>query len=92
MKKILKDIDHEGTVSQRRYRLRKRIYRNPGPNYAWHIEGCDKLKPFGFAIHGAIDGYSRKIIWIGNKEYMIGKFYLDCVKEFQGCLTNVLLI
>ena len=27
-----------------------------GPNYLWHIDGYDKLKPFGFAIHGAIDG------------------------------------
>ena len=92
MQKILKDIDPEGTVSQRGYRLRKRIYRNPGPNYAWHTEGRDKLKPFGFAIHGATYGYSREIIWIGNKEYMIGNFYLDCVKEFQGCLTHLLLI
>ena len=24
----------------------------------------DKLKPFGFAIHGAIDGYSRKRFWL----------------------------
>ena len=28
----------------------------------WHIDGYDKLKPYGFAIHGAIDGFSRKII------------------------------
>ena len=28
----------------------------------WHIDGYDKLKPFDFAIHGAIDGYSRKIL------------------------------
>ena len=71
-------------------RLRRRIYRNPGPNYAWHIDGHDKLKPFGFAIHGAIDGYSRKIVWLrvlrSNKlSSIIGDIYLDCVKEFQGC-------
>ena len=33
-----------------------------GPNYAWHIDGYDKLKPYGFALHGCIDGYSRKIL------------------------------
>ena len=27
----------------------------------FHI-GYDKLKPYGFPIHGAIDGYSRKIL------------------------------
>ena len=56
VERILKGIDPEGTDSRRKHRLRRRIYRNPGPNYAWHIDGHDKLKPFGFAIHGAIDG------------------------------------
>ena len=23
----------------------------------WHLDGYDKLKPYGFAIHGCIDGY-----------------------------------
>ena len=93
--KISKDIDPEGTDSRRRPRLRRRIYRNPGPNYAWHIDGHNKLKPFGFAIHGAIDGYSRKILWLrvlrsNNSSSIIGNIYLDCVKEFQGCLIKLI--
>ena len=28
-----------------------------GPNYVWHTDGLDKLKPYGFAVHGCIDGY-----------------------------------
>ena len=28
------------------------------------FDGYDKLKAFGFAIHGAIDGHSRKILWL----------------------------
>ena len=24
----------------------------------WHLHGYDKLKPYGFVIHGCIDGYS----------------------------------
>ncbi len=28
-----------------------------GPNFCWHIDGNDKLLPYGFAIHGCIDGY-----------------------------------
>ena len=52
---LLRDIDPEGTESRRRHRLRRRVYSNHGPNYAWDIDGHDKLKPFGFAIHGAID-------------------------------------
>ena len=26
------------------------------------MDGYDKLKPFGFCVHGAIDGYSRRIL------------------------------
>ena len=54
----------EGTEPRRRHRLRRRVYSNPGPNYAWHIDGHDKLKPFGFSVHGAINGYSRKVLWL----------------------------
>ena len=27
-----------------------------GPDFVWHLNGYDKLKPYGFAIHGCIDG------------------------------------
>ena len=27
-----------------------------GPNHIWHLDGYDKLSPFGFAIHACIDG------------------------------------
>ena len=55
---MLKEIDSEGS-ELRRHRLKRRVYVNQGFDYAWNLAGYDKLKPFGFAIHGAIDGYSR---------------------------------
>ena len=27
-----------------------------GSNYVWHLDGYDKLSPFGLCIHGCIDG------------------------------------
>lgn len=27
-----------------------------GPNHMWHIDGYDKLSPYGLTIHGCIDG------------------------------------
>ena len=60
---VLKAVDPDGVMDRSRYRLRRRIYVSKGPNYAWHIDGYDKLKPYGFALHGCIDGYSRKILW-----------------------------
>lgn len=58
-------------------------------NYVYFL-GYDKLKPYGFPIHGAIDGYSRKILWLevtrsNNKPENVARFYLDCVKGNEGC-------
>ncbi|CAC5369846.1 unnamed protein product [Mytilus coruscus] len=57
----LRAIDSVGVESRRRHRLNKRSYFNSGPNYLIHIDGYDKLKSYGIAIHGDIDGYSRRI-------------------------------
>ena len=52
--------------------------------------GYDKLQPFGFPIHGAIDGYSRKILWLevtrsNNDPAITAGFFLECIKEMSGC-------
>lgn len=31
-------------------------YINQGPNFVWHVDGYDKLSPYGLDIHGCIDG------------------------------------
>ena len=54
------------------------------------MDGYDKLKPWGFPIHGAIDGFSRKIIWLNvtrsnNSPDNIAQFYLQAVKDLEGC-------
>ena len=54
--KIMKVADPEGLKRRFGNRLRKRVYKNPGPNSCWHEDGYDKIKQFGFAIHGAVDG------------------------------------
>lgn len=87
---ILKELDPEGTELRKAHRLKRREYHNPGPNYAWHMDGYDKLKPWGFPIHGAIDGFSRKILWLNvtcsnNSPDNIAKFYLKTVEEHKGC-------
>ena len=38
------------------------IYLLQGPDYLWHIDGYDRLQPFGFPIHGCIDGQCFIII------------------------------
>lgn len=87
VRQVLKYLDPEGVAARKRRRLQRRKYNSPGPNYVWHIDGHDKLKPFGFSIHGCIDGFSRKLIWleVGTTNKMpevIARFYLDAVKKF----------
>ena len=38
------------------YDYRQLLYNFKGPNFAWHCDGYDKLKPYGLPIHGCIDG------------------------------------
>ena len=83
-------FDPVGVANRARRKLIRRQYRNLGPNYAWHIDCYDKLKPYGFAIHAAIDGYSRKVLWLrasytNNNPKVIAYYYVDYVKR-----TNVI--
>ena len=60
----------------------------------WHIDGHDKLKPDGFIIHGCIDGYKCKIIWLGldrtnNNMVVITRYHMDDMKKYRGCPLKV---
>jgi hypothetical protein len=54
MEHLLKELDPEGCELRQAQRLRRRAYVNQGPNFCWHIDGYDKLKPFGFPIQVCI--------------------------------------
>ena len=47
------------------------------------------MKPFGFSIHGCIDGFSQCLIWLevassNKKPELIVKFYQNAVKSLEG--------
>lgn len=102
---LLRFLDPDGVRRRKIHRLRRRRYTNRGPNFLIHIDGNDKLKPYGIYIHGAIDGYSRKILWLRagytNKNPMyILSLYLDFLLHsmklprsirFDGGTENVLV-
>ena len=64
VRQLLLRLDPEGVERKKSQKLRRRIYQTLGPNYVWHINGFDKIEPYGFSIHECIGGYSRKIIWL----------------------------
>ena len=62
--------------------------------FAGTIDGYDKFKPFGFPIHGCIDGWSRKIMWLqvarsNNNPEVPAKNFLECVTKYGGCPVKV---
>ena len=54
----LKLIDPEGVKRRSQHRLQRRKYYAAGPNDVCHCDGNEKLKPYGFSIHGCFDGFS----------------------------------
>ena len=94
VRKALRIMDPEGVDKRLRHRLQRRQYSSKGPNYLWHLDGYDKLKPFGFCIHGCIDGYSRMIMWLqvgrtNNHPGVIAGYFLDCVEKIEGTASVI---
>ena len=66
------------------------MYTNPGPNFAWHVDGYDKLKPYGFPIHGCVEGFRRRVMWLtfcpsNNDPSHLASLFYDCVISNKGC-------
>ena len=90
----LKVIDPEGVNRRLSRKLKRRQYRVRGPNDTWHIDGYDKLKPFGFCVHGAIDGYSRRILWLevastNNDPAVIAYYYTNYLRKYGGTARKI---
>lgn len=72
-------------------RLQRRTYQSEGSNYLWHIDGYDKLAPFGLPIHGCVDGFSRYILWLklgttNRRPEQTCLYFLEAVSKY--CLPH----
>lgn len=91
---LLKELDPVGVDIRTRRRLRRRTYKNKGPNYLWHLDGYDKLKPYGICIHGCIDGFSRHLMWLKassntSDPKIIAGYFCETVEAIGGCPVRV---
>ena len=83
---LLQLLDPEGIIRRKAKKFIRRAYIVPGPNFVWHVDGYDKLKPFGFAILGCSDGFSRRILWLevgpsNNDPKVIANYYFQLVEQ-----------
>jgi len=91
---IMQTLDQEGVALRRQRKLRRRKYYAKGPNFVWHIDGWDKLKPYGIAVHGCVDGFSRHIVWLeahttNNNPKLVGGYFVKAVTTLGGCPSIV---
>lgn len=94
VRKMIKEVYPSGVENRRAKRMRRRTYRCKGPNSIWHIDGYDKLKSYGLAIHGAIDGFSRRVIWLecaysNNDPAIIAHYFLEAVQGLGHCPQKI---
>lgn len=91
---LLRILDPNAVNQRRRRRLQRRRYRGVGPNFTWHIDSYDKLKPYGICINGCIDGFSRKMIWLeayhtSSNPHLIAGYFMKAVLNEAGCPRRV---
>lgn len=59
VRQIIHLLDPEGVEKRKKKALVRRIYYTGGTFFTVHIDGYDKLSPFGICVSGCIDGFSR---------------------------------
>jgi hypothetical protein len=90
IRNLLSILDPTGTEQRASRRLRRRSYFAKGPNYIWHFDSYDKLRPFGICINGCLDGFSRKVMWLNayntsSDPRVIASYYIETVENVGGC-------
>ena len=66
--------------------IQRRVYCVSGSLALWHLDGNHKLIRWGFVVHGCIDGYSRKIMYLychsNNKAHTVLQVFQSAVQSF----------
>ena len=91
---VMQQLNPDGMTIRRRHRLVRRTYSVKGPNCIWHVDGYDKLKPYGICISGCVDGYSRKVLWLragttNNDPAVVAGYFVEAIERFGGCPQKV---
>ena len=70
--------------------IQRRPYSVPAPNSLWHIDSNLKLIRWGFVVQGAMDGFSRVVIYcrchLDNKASTTLSLFLEAEKVYIKCL------
>ncbi|KAL0567248.1 hypothetical protein V5O48_014747 [Marasmius crinis-equi] len=66
--------------------IKRRVYKVWGSNALWHHDGNEKLRPWGFYIHGCVDGHSRLMIYMhccnNKRAAVVGMIFKKAVDTY----------
>lgn len=79
-------VDHDNVVARQHSVVKRRVYSVPHPNYLWHMDSHHKLIKWRFVIHGAVDGFSRAIMYMkcadNNRAQTVLDYFREGVSKF----------
>ena len=64
MRESLLRVSPRGVQQHKTTTISHRTYSVPSSNALWHIDGQHSLVRWRIVIHGGIDGYSRKVVYL----------------------------
>ena len=80
----LAKLDPNNTALRWGVVVSRRKYEVPWPNSLWHIDGHHSLIQWKLVIHGCIDGFSRRIIFLrcssNNKAETVLELFLNAIE------------
>ncbi|KAK6475949.1 hypothetical protein HHUSO_G23946 [Huso huso] len=86
LRQSLKRVDSHGIEARRSRTIQRRLYSVPCPNYLWHIDGNHKLIRWKLVVHGAMDGFSRMVMFLwcsnNNRADTVKHHFRQAVSEF----------
>jgi hypothetical protein len=82
----IRRIDPAGRIARRpSERTPHRVYNVGGPNHLWHFDGNHKLIAWRIVIHGCIDGFTRRFIYLQARDNNKATTVLDI---FEKAVTD----
>ncbi|KAF7328064.1 Integrase catalytic domain-containing protein [Mycena kentingensis (nom. inval.)] len=82
----LRRVDEMGMLVRWAGNLKRRVYKVRGANALWHHDGNEKLRRWGFYVHGCVDGHSRLIVYLAVRA---NKRQATVAELFMGAVARM---
>ena len=94
--------DSVGCAQRRLWPFIRRSFHSPGPNYSWHANGYDRMKPYGLAIFAWMCGRFfpacnvAKSRYTNNDPGLVAYYYINndpglVAYYYTSCLSEVVV-